>query len=220
MSKQLEMAILMADLSGYTAMTEVHGAQSALNMVNRYMELAEKSMYGSSRLLERVGDQLVIVSPSAKDLAITALKLLKYSAEESNFLLVHAGLHFGSIMEEGGSYFGSAMNITARIAAKAKDGSILCSVEFMGQANTEGSFDFRVREKVRLKNILNPVQLVELLPAKTSLLRIKAVDPVCLMTVEEGTNFHYTHNQVTHYFCDDACLDVFENDPESILARQ
>ena len=119
------MAILMADLSGYTAMTEIHGPQSAFDMVNRYMELAEKSMYGSSRLLERVGDQLVIVSPSANDLAITALQLLAYCAAESNFLQVHAGLHFGRVMEKDGSYFGSAMNITSRIAAKAKNGSIL-----------------------------------------------------------------------------------------------
>ena len=219
MSKNLEMAILMADLSGYTAMTEIHGPQSAFDMVNRYMELAEKSMYGSSRLLERVGDQLVIVSPSANDLAITALQLLAYCAAESNFLQVHAGLHFGRVMEKDGSYFGSAMNITSRIAAKAKDGRILGSMEFMDQANAEGNFDFRVQGKVRLKNILNPIVLVELLPSEKSLSSDRAIDPVCLMAVDEGTNFHYTHNHVTHYFCDDSCLEVFEKDPESILAR-
>ena len=103
----------MADLSGFTAMTEMHGPQSAIDTVNRYLKLAETSMYGSSRLLERVGDQLVIVSSDSNDLAITALRLMEFAALEDNFLPLHAGLHFGSIIEDAGSFFGSAMNITS-----------------------------------------------------------------------------------------------------------
>jgi adenylate cyclase len=217
---QTEMAILMADLSGYTAMTEMHGPQSAAAIINRYLELADKAMYGSSRLLERVGDQLVIVSPNANDLAVTALELLEFCAHEPNFLPVHAGLHYGTIIEQNGSFYGSVMNVTARIAAKAKDGSILCSAEFMEKANSEGVFNFRVTDKVKLKNILHPVTLVELLPGEKFATVNKTIDPVCLMQVDKSTGFHYVYNDHHYYFCSDQCLQVFRHDPEVILNRE
>ena len=54
-----DMAILMADLSGYTALTEIHGAMSAARLVTKYLELVDVSLHGTARLLERVGDQVV-----------------------------------------------------------------------------------------------------------------------------------------------------------------
>lgn len=39
---EINIAILMADLSGYTAMTEIHGAESAAAMVDRYLTLVNK----------------------------------------------------------------------------------------------------------------------------------------------------------------------------------
>ena len=38
------LAILMADLSGYTALTETHGAVSAANLIDRYVEIVEKCL--------------------------------------------------------------------------------------------------------------------------------------------------------------------------------
>ena len=97
-------AILMADLSGYTAMTEVHGPAQAISMVDKFIKLTEQSLFGRSRLFERVGDQVVIVSEDADDLARTAVALHQNSDKEPHFLPVHAGLHFGSVLEQYGSF--------------------------------------------------------------------------------------------------------------------
>jgi adenylate cyclase len=217
---QADMAILMADLSGYTAMTEIHGPRSAFHIVNRYMQLVDKAIYGSSRFLERVGDQVVIVSPNADDLAMTAIRLLEYGSAESNFLPIHAGLHFGKIIEQGGSFYGSAMNITARIAAKAKDGSILCSVEFQEKISPAAGVNFVIKEKVKLKNLLHPVSVVELLPLGNYSTPGKAIDPVCLMSVEKTTAFSLMHNKAVYHFCSDECVRVFQNNPQAILNRE
>ena len=214
------MAILMADLSGFTAMTEMHGPQSAIDTVNRYLKLAETSMYGSSRLLERVGDQLVIVSSDSNDLAITALRLMEFAALEDNFLPLHAGLHFGSIIEDAGSFFGSAMNITSRIAAKAKNGSILCSTDFVESTNSNSLFYFRMNGQMKLKNILHPVSLLELLPVRKYQLINRAIDPVCLMQVDESTSYSYSYAGSENSFCSDECLQLFKKDPALILARE
>src|SRR5436190_5282904 len=120
-------AILMADLSGYTAMTEVHGPSQAMSTVDEFVDLAEKSLFGKSKLFERIGDQIVIISENPDDLAKTAVTLNNISQREKYFLPVHSGLHFGSVLEQYGRIYGSTINIASRIASEARNGSLLAS---------------------------------------------------------------------------------------------
>src|SRR5687767_374826 len=101
-------AILMADLSGYTALTEAHGSVSAADLIDRYVSIVENSLVGDSVIHERVGDEIWIVSASPDDLLATALKIGKKTSSEENFLQLHGGLHFGKALKRGNSYFGSA----------------------------------------------------------------------------------------------------------------
>ena len=50
---QTKIAIFMADLSGYTALTEVHGAETEATLVGQFMEMVNRSLVGDSRLHER-----------------------------------------------------------------------------------------------------------------------------------------------------------------------
>ena len=217
MSAEKNIAILMADLTGYTAMTEVHGSLSAATMVEKYLELAAKAMFGNSRLLERVGDQLVIVSESADDVTHTALRLLEHTSAENNFLHIHAGLHYGPVLEQSGSFYGTSMNITARIAALAKRNSILCSIDFTKSVSTPSEFFFNKIGEVKLKNIKSPIALAELLPAAKHILSQKQVDPVCHMVVDAETSRRSAYHGATYYFCSEECLNIFQDNPEQVL---
>ena len=70
-------AILIADLSGYTALTETHGASSAADLIDKYIEIVSNSLVGESHLHERVGDEVMIVSDSPDHLHSTALAYCK-----------------------------------------------------------------------------------------------------------------------------------------------
>ena len=59
------MAILIADLSGYTALTETHGASAAADIIDKYVEMVKDSLVGDSHFHERAGDEVMIVSSSA-----------------------------------------------------------------------------------------------------------------------------------------------------------
>src|SRR6187431_177061 len=96
-------AILMADLSGYTALTETHGAASAADLIDRYVEIVEDCLIGDSKLQERVGDEVMIVSSSADFLLSTAALIIKKTSKEENFLQVHGGLHYGSVLKKNNS---------------------------------------------------------------------------------------------------------------------
>ena len=68
-------AILMADLSGYTALTETHGANSAADLIDKYVSIAENCLVGDCKLHERIGDEIMIVSASPDFLLATALMI-------------------------------------------------------------------------------------------------------------------------------------------------
>src|SRR5689334_2755708 len=100
-------AILMADLSGYTALTETHGAVSAADLIDRYLEIVEKCLLDDCHLYERTGDEVMIVSHSPDSLLVSAFNIMKATALEHNFLQVHGGLHYGKLLKRRNSYFGS-----------------------------------------------------------------------------------------------------------------
>ncbi len=55
-------AILMADLSGYTALTETHGSVAAADLIDKYIGIVENCLVGDSEVHERTGDEIMIVS--------------------------------------------------------------------------------------------------------------------------------------------------------------
>src|SRR5436190_6700520 len=140
-------AILMADLSGYTALTETHGAFSAAEIIDKYIEIVNNSLVGDSCLHERVGDEVMIVSNSPDNLIFTALMLLQNTVKEYNFLQVHGGLHYGKILKRNNSFFGSAINLTSRIASEAPSGIFWCSDDYLNALSNKTSLKFQSKGK-------------------------------------------------------------------------
>lgn len=203
-------AIMMADLSGFTALTEIHGSEVAAQMIQKYVELVRSSLKGESFMLERVDDQVVAISPDPDDLALTALLLLEHSQKEKHFLAIHAGLHYGSALEQSGHYYGSAINLTARIASKAKDGKILCSKDFIDALSNTEAFRYEYHGQFKFKNVLESKEIVELLPAKVSMGQNKNLCPVCHMQLDTNEKrFHFSHEGHSFYFCSEECKDIF-----------
>jgi adenylate cyclase len=209
-------AILMADLAGYTALTDIHGGASAAKTVNQYMELVKQSISGQSKLVQRIGDQVVITSPVAGDLTKAMLQLKQLCIHQPHFLSVHAGLHYGPIHMENDSLFGSTINIASRLMNLAERGQILCSSAFVERNNPSKEFSFLIKGKIKLKNVLQEVEVYEL-KENTEPLELFH-DPVCHMIIDlTHPHFHFEHKGQTHYFCSQECLNIFVNAPENFV---
>jgi class 3 adenylate cyclase len=102
-------AILMADLSGYTALTETHGSVLAADLIDKYVSIAENSLVGDCKLHERTGDEIMIVSSSPDSLLATAMKIGRHTSNEENFLMIHGGLLYGKVFIRGISFFGCSI---------------------------------------------------------------------------------------------------------------
>lgn len=201
-----DIAILIADLSGYTALTETHGASSAADLIDKYVEIVNNSLVGTSRLHERVGDEVMIVSESADNLLSTALVLLQNVFREYNFLHVHGALHYGKILKRNNDLFGSTINLTSRIAAKAQPGGFLCSKDFLDALYDKDSYSFRSIGNYNFKNVSEESEVFEIDVEKPESLYI---DPVCRMLLTEPEKRISHPFQPDVFFCSTNCLEIF-----------
>lgn len=211
MNQARHIAILMADLSGYSALTETHGALSAADLIDKYVAIVNDCLVGDSRLAERVGDEVMIISPSPDYLLSTAALIIQQTSKEDNFLQVHGGLHYGEVLQRNNSFFGSTINLTSRIAKKASPGKFWCSEEFVQALSNKSLFTLTSKGKHRFKNIAEEKEIAEL---ATEFQHAIFVDPVCHMLIlnSEAATKHPGAEEI--YFCSPACLDIYKSSGE------
>jgi adenylate cyclase len=200
-----DVAILIADLSGYTALTETHGASGAADLIDIFMEIVNNCLVGDSYLHQRTGDEVLIISTSADHLMATAVLLLQKTSGKKNFLQIHGGLHYGKILRRNNDYFGTAINLTARIAAHANPGSFCCSSAFK-DALAENEFKFVSKGNCQFKNISGENEIFELVIGHTGTFYI---DPVCRMLVNEPKTAIRHPEEENVFFCSADCLEIY-----------
>lgn len=212
--REVDVVFVIADLSGYTALTEAHGGSEAAKVVSRYVELAGSALSADARLVERVGDELLIVAKSAAGAVRTALRIREAVEREPLFPGVRVGIHGGPVLERDGSYFGPALNLTARVAAYAHEGQIVCTDHIAGALEGERDIPRQPLATVRFKNVPDLVALHEVGGAAGA--GTHAIDPVCRMQVHHDTApARLPYGNTTVYFCSLACAKSFAEHPAS-----
>lgn len=211
---QQQLAFLIADLSGYTALAEAHGDLSAAQVVERYGDIVLSALSGESELVERVGDEVLIVSPVVEGVIETAVSLRAKIEQEPLFPSMHAGLHAGTALKQGNHYFGIALNLTSRLAAHARGGQILCTDEVADRAQKVARLKVLSLGEVQFKNIVNPVAIFEIVAGDEQPEGL-FIDPVCRMQVHQATaSARLPYKNRTFYFCSFECAKIFADTPE------
>ena len=200
------LAILLADLSGYTALTETHGSLAAADLIDKYIGIVESCLVGDCRLHSRTGDEVMVISSSPDSLIATAVLIESKTCNEDNFLLVHGGLHYGPVLMRGNNYFGTAVNLTARIASKANEGMFWCSEDFVNALTDKSLFALGSKGSYQFKNVSQPKEVFEIgLNNKKKFF----VDPVCRMLILDAAKAIPHPNDSSIFFCSAHCHDIF-----------
>lgn len=213
------LGILFVDLTGYTALTEIHGGYTAFTTVDKFSKLAQNSLVGKATLLEVVGDEILITSTKTEDLLLTVLNMERSGADISNFLSLKAGLHYGELEIIRGKPYGKAVNLASRIIGLASQNEVLCSLNFLETLNSYHTDSFEDYGIFRFKNIIEPITVFKL---KSNILKrnrlLNQIDPVCKMTLTNTSELdHSAHNNVQYYFCSQKCKTLFDENPHHFL---
>jgi class 3 adenylate cyclase/YHS domain-containing protein len=214
-----DLTFLIGDLAGYTALTEAHGGEEAARVVARYAELAEAAMPAGVQLVERVGDAVLMVGAVARDVVLAGVRLRDAVEGEPVFPEVSVGIDCGAAIESAGRYFGTPLNVAARLAAHARPGQVLCTQRIVALPPPEG-LAYRELGPVRLRNVPTPVTLFEVVePARAD--EGTALDPVCRMRVRiADAPARLPYRGAAWYFCSFACARLFAERPSDYAGQR
>jgi class 3 adenylate cyclase/YHS domain-containing protein len=216
---EIDVTFLIADLAGFTALTETHGNLHAARVVTRFVELVRAALQPGARLQERVGDAVLIVAAETTPAVRTAIALRDAAEREPLFPLLRIGIHEGLVVQLGDSYFGTALNVTARLAGHARPDQILCTERITQSVGDLPDVQFRALGPVRLKNIAAPVPIFQAVLAQRQRPTV-LVDPVCRMRVgARRAPARLPFEGGTYLFCSLACARVFAEHPGRYAAQ-
>jgi adenylate cyclase len=149
---------LFADLAGYTALTEELGDEAGAAMADRF----RRTMQGLSRRhgalpVKSMGDGVMIwASDAAKAIALAAHAVDEMGAR-SDLLPVRVGVHTGPAVMHGLDWYGSAVNVAARLADEARPGEALVSAATRAAARGEVARSLGTKREVALRGVERPI---------------------------------------------------------------
>lgn len=211
---QLHVSVLFVDLAGFTPLTDAMGDNIAAEVLNRMSELVrDAAAECDGRVIKQVGDEFMVVFPTAERSVRCGLHLGRRVAAEDRFPGVRMAAHTGTALYREADYFGATINIAARVAAEAERGEFLVT-DAVRQESTEAAG--AVWESIgrrRLKGVSEPLELFSVRGGDTG--DPGHVDPVCGMHIESAASeLRISRNGTDVWFCSDGCLQRFLAAPD------
>jgi adenylate cyclase len=153
---RVSMAFCFVDLTGFTRYTEEEGDEEALDLVERFVDTVEATLPSEALLVKTIGDEVMIVSPDAVTLTEWSVGFLALFSERPQ---PRVGIHLGRAVYRDGDYFGTDVNLTHRVVARALGGEVLITRSVADAIGSSRYLDLEPIGKVGLKGFPQPVDL-------------------------------------------------------------
>jgi adenylate cyclase len=154
---RVTMAFCFVDLTGFTRYTEEEGDEEALDMVERFVETVEATLPAEALIVKTIGDEVMIVSPDPVTLTEWAVGFLTLFRERPQ---PRVGIHYGRAVYRDGDYFGTEVNLTHRVVARALGGEVMVTTAVADAIGDSAYLVFDPIGRVELKGFPEPVDLL------------------------------------------------------------
>ncbi len=152
-----EHTFLFADLVGYTAFTERVGDDAAADVAIAFQAAAtHAALELGCEVIKRLGDAVMIHGRDAARVVTLALRLTREMADEGWCPPLRIGVHSGPAVQRGADWYGSTVNVAARLADAATAGEILMSVETRDLLTASTGLTIAARGPRSFKNVAGP----------------------------------------------------------------
>lgn len=117
-----------ADLSGFTVLTQRLSPTELSELLVEFSGAVSDVVHGDGgRVVKFIGDEVMWVNSDREQLLQAATDLIDYPRARESGLGVRAGLGYGLVLALGGDYFGTPVNLAARLVSAAAPGQILAA---------------------------------------------------------------------------------------------
>jgi adenylate cyclase len=206
---------LFADIAGFTALTEAHGDEQAVQLVDDFAAIVQAELPNvGGEYVKTVGDALMLRVPEPGNAIRLGLWITRNAMSGHQAPSVRVGGNFGSAVERRGDYFGTTINVAARVSALARGGELLVTGNTAALAADLDGVLYESRGRQTLRNIAEPLEIFAVVRTDDDAEHL-VVDPVCQMAVDperavgrlmlEGSAYH---------FCSLSCVATFSQNPQ------
>jgi adenylate cyclase len=151
---------LFADIAGYTALTEAHGDEDAAELARTFCRAVDRmTRSDGGELVKTIGDAVMIRHPHPARAVTLGLRAAGEVLAGHGFPTVRVGMHHGPALESDGDWFGSTVNLAARVAALAAGGEVLLTGAVRDAADELEGVALESRGEQRLRNVAVPVPI-------------------------------------------------------------
>jgi len=170
MARDLEVAILFADVVGSTQLYDQFGDTKASETVAHCLEVMKDATHQfSGTVIKTIGDEVMSTFANVDDAMGAASQMqsrISSAAEGSDDnipVTIRIGCHFGPVVEETNDIFGAAVHTANRMTSQAKANQIIISGTSVDQMSDEWRAQTRQIDVATVRGRLDEVALFELI---------------------------------------------------------
>jgi len=161
-------AVLFADVAGSTKLYESLGDAEALETINRVLDVMRQVCEDhGGRIVKTIGDEAMVVFPSAANATYAAIAMQTQIAalrtSRGAPIAIHAGYHYGPIIDDGKDVFGDSVNLAARLTELANAGQTLVSAETVAVLSPSLKSRMRSQDTHTVRGKQNDIAVYELI---------------------------------------------------------
>lgn len=205
---------LFADIAGFTALTEAIGDEQAVQLVDDFGTVVQAELPRvDGECVKAVGDALMLRVPDPADAIRLGLWITRSAMSGHNAPSVRVGGNFGPAVERSGDYFGTTINVAARVSALARGGELLVTGKTAELAADLEGVLYESRGRQALRNVAEPVEIFAVVRIDDDAVRL-VVDPVCQMAVDPDRAVgRLMYDGSAYHFCSMSCVAAFSQNP-------
>jgi adenylate cyclase len=169
MAKDLEVAILFADVVGSTQLYDKFGDTKASETVAQCLEVMKDSTYQfNGTVIKTIGDEVMATFPTV-DEAMGAAVMMQSRITSDNRqegripVSIRIGCHYGPVVQEQNDIFGAAVHTANRMTSQAKAKQIIISGGTVEKMKPDLRKQTRQIDVATVRGKLDEVALYELL---------------------------------------------------------
>ena len=170
MGKDIELAILFADVVGSTRIYEVMGDSRARDMILTCVEIMRTATeLNQGTVIKTIGDEIMATFPTA-DSALNAGSRMQHDIRthsglqvEGQSIAIRIGCHFGPVVLENRDIFGAAVHTANRMTSQAKAGQIMITSSMVDRLAPEWRSAVRQIDVATLRGKASEDELYEVL---------------------------------------------------------
>jgi class 3 adenylate cyclase len=170
MGKDIELAILFADVVGSTRLFEEMGDLRARDMISTCIDVMRQATeQHNGTVIKTIGDEVMSSFPTADDALNAAGQMQKQIVAHTELrvegqpVAIRIGCHFGPVMLESRDIFGASVHMANRMTSQAKAGQIITTAATVERLSPEWRASVRQIDIATIRGQGSEVVLYEVL---------------------------------------------------------